>query len=205
MPVALARDYLRGLRLPLSKLADQNGCHIRQVLFVYMLGCEKQGEQYYVCSYCRPLLNNNKMPSRCILNGLETVPVPPELSNIDPLSCQLIQRAKAFQAIIRLGTYTGKVPAYNSLKACKGTMFFLPLPISNTFETLDAGRGRERQSLPDPELYIILNGKHIKNKVVWQTLVHISKVTKAFQKLTDFTNFSTTIISISIVQLPPNI
>ncbi len=81
----------------------------------------------YVCQYCRPLLNSDKLPSR-VLNGLETEPVPAELSGLDPLSKQLIQRDKAFQAVVRLGTYTTKVPVYNSLQACKGTMF-LPLPL----------------------------------------------------------------------------
>ena len=39
--------------------------------------------------------------------------------------------------IVRLGTYTGKVPIYNSLQACKGTMFFLPLPLNKTLDTLN--------------------------------------------------------------------
>ena len=38
------------------------------------------------------------MPSRCVLNGLEVDPVPQELESLDPLSKQMIQRAKAFQA-----------------------------------------------------------------------------------------------------------
>ena len=81
----------------------------------------------WVCQFCRPLLNKDKMPCRCFLNGLESEPIPAELANLDALSKQLIQRAKVFQTIVRLGTYTAKVPKYNSLKACKGTMFFLPL------------------------------------------------------------------------------
>ena len=48
-----------------------------------------------------------------------------------------------------------KVPAYNSLKACKGNMFFLPLPFSKTLETLENVEG----VLADPELYIIVNNK----------------------------------------------
>ena len=76
------------------------------------------------------------MPSRCILNGLFTEPMPKELEALDPLSKQLIQRGKAFQAVVRLGTHTGKVPTYNSLKACKGTMFFLPLPLIRHYKPL---------------------------------------------------------------------
>jgi len=66
------------------------------------------------------------MPSRCILNGLYTIPVPDELVKLNTLETQLIQRAKCLQTVVRLGTYTGKVPIYNALKAAKGTMFFLP-------------------------------------------------------------------------------
>ena len=40
------------------------------------------------------------MPPRCVLNGLQTSPIPRELSVLDELS---IQRAKAFQTVVRLG------------------------------------------------------------------------------------------------------
>ena len=83
-------------------------------------------DSLFVCQYCRPCLNSNSMPSRCILNGLVTEPVPDELAHLDALSKQLIQKAKAFQTVVRLGTITAKVPIYNSLQACKGTMFFFP-------------------------------------------------------------------------------
>ena len=84
-------------------------------------------EVLFMCKYCKPIIRKNKLPPR-ILNGLQTVPIPSELADLDSLSRQLIQRAKCYQTIVRLGTYTAKVPIYNSLKACKGTMFFLPLP-----------------------------------------------------------------------------
>ena len=66
-------------------------------------------KKHYVCQYCRPMLNSDRMPNRCILNGLKTEPVPEELEMLDPLSKQIIQRGKAFQAIFRLGNYTGNV------------------------------------------------------------------------------------------------
>ena len=149
----------------------------------------------WVCQYCRVLLNKDKMPCRCLLNGLQTEPVPVELANLDPLSKQLIQRAKAFQAIVRLGTYTAKVPKYNSLKVCKGTMFFLPLPLEKTLETLgevkppgvegslDSMDGERTTHLPHPELYILVNGKPSKLKVVWHTLVNVDVLKAAIHKL----------------------
>ena len=119
-------------------------------------------DDLYVCSYCRQYLNKNTMPSRCILNGLITEPVPDELKGLDALSKQLIQRAKAFQTVVRLGTYSGNQPAHNSLQACKGIMFYLPLPLNKTFETVTGVEGNA--SLPDPQLYVIVNGAQLKIK-----------------------------------------
>ena len=127
------------------------------------------------------------MPCRCILNGLITEPVPKELQVLDPLSKQLIQRGKAFQALFRLGTYTGKVPHYNALKACKGTVFFLPLPLEKTLKTIDEVHnnksGEGLAGLPDPELYIIINGKPSRNKILWQSVVNVEHVKAAVEKL----------------------
>ena len=39
------------------------------------------------------------MPARCVVNRLFTEPVPDELKSLDALSKQLIQQAKAFQAL----------------------------------------------------------------------------------------------------------
>ena len=115
-----------------------------------------------------------------------TEPMPTELERLDPLSKQLIQRGKAFQTVVRLGTYTGKVPSYNSLKACKGTMFFLPLPLDKTLKTIEEVancKGMFPVRLPDPELYIVVSGKPSKQKVLWQSLVNIAHVRAAIQKL----------------------
>ena len=135
------------------------------------------------------------MPCRYFLNGLESEPIPAELANLDALSKQLIQRAKAFQTIVRLGTYTAKVPKYNSLKACKGTMFFLPLPLEKTLETLgevrqpdvagslDSPDGESTTHLPHPELYILVNGKPSKLNVVWRSLINVDALKGAIHKL----------------------
>ena len=141
-------------------------------------------DSLFVCTYCRPILNSNNIPNRCVLNGLELDEVPVELSGLDALSKQLIQRAKAFQTVVRLGTYTGKVPTYNSLKACDGAMFFLPLPFEKAVQTLEEiGSSSSSVDLPPPELYIIINGKPSKQKVMWRSLVDINAIKAAVQKL----------------------
>ena len=139
----------------------------------------------YMCNYCKPVIKKNKLPARCVLNGLQLDTIPPELAQLDSLSRQLIQRAKCYQTVVRLGTYTAKVPVYNSLKACKGTMFFLPLPLRKTLETLDQVKHTSdaKLALPNPELYIIVNGRPTKSKVVWRTLVDVNAVKTAIKRL----------------------
>ena len=53
-------------------------------------------------------------------------------------------------------------------------MFFSP----HALQTLEEVAG---EALPDPELYLIVNGVPSKNKVVWQSIVEQLKV--AIQKL----------------------
>ena len=55
---------------------------------------------YYVCQHCRPLLNDNCLPATCVLNGLYAEEIPKELSKLNPLGRQLVQRVKPFQTII---------------------------------------------------------------------------------------------------------
>ena len=104
------------------------------------------------------------------------------VKNLNPLSLQLIQRAKCFQTVVRLGTYTGKVPSYNSLKAIKGAMFHLPLPLEKRMAILDEV-GIASPNLPKPELYIIVNGQPTKSNTVWQTLVDVNRIKAALLKL----------------------
>ena len=94
---------------------------------------------------------------------------------------KLIQTAKAFQTIVRLDTYSSKVPAFNALQACKGCMFFLPLPLNHTLDTLSEVQPDGVVALPDPQLFIIVNGVPTKNKIVWQTLVDVNAIKEAIR------------------------
>ena len=60
-------------------------------------------------------------------------------------------------------------------------MFFLPLPIKKPLETLN--EAELSKSFPDPEIYIILNGKPTKKRIVWRILVDVNKVKRAVDKL----------------------
>uniref|UniRef100_A0A1X7TVM3 DUF6570 domain-containing protein n=1 Tax=Amphimedon queenslandica TaxID=400682 RepID=A0A1X7TVM3_AMPQE len=136
----------------------------------------------YIGNHCKPIIRKNEVPARCMLNGLKCEPLPKELENLDPLRCQLIQRAQCFQTIVRLGTHTLKVPTYNFLKALKGAMFYLPLPLEKTMDTLNEV-GIDSNHLPNPELYIIINGQPTKSNNVWRSLVDVNKIKAALTKL----------------------
>ena len=166
-------------------ISDDLGSEVWERLKSFILQQNPSAFDMFMCKYCKPLIRNNKLPARCVLNGLQLDPVPPELAKLDTLSKQLIQRAKCYQTVVRLGTYTGKVPVYNSLKACKGTMFFLPLPLNKTLETLDQVQptSNVKTALPNPELFIIVNGKPTKSNTVWRTLVDVNAVKSAIQTL----------------------
>ena len=63
-------------------------------------------------------------------------------------------------------------------------MFFLPLPLNKTWNTLsevELGRTDLLVALPDPQLYIIVNGVPTKDKIVWQTLVDVNAVKLAIK------------------------
>ena len=64
-----------------------------QILKAYMYMCDTDAmeKRHYICQYCRPILNTNNMPNRCVLNGLEVEPIPVELQNLDPLSKQHVK------------------------------------------------------------------------------------------------------------------
>ena len=61
-------------------------------------------------------------------------------------------------------------------------MFFLPLPLRRTLETLDDVK-QKPCVLPDQELYIIVNGKPTKCNTVWCSLVNVNLIKTAISTL----------------------
>ena len=60
-------------------------------------------------------------------------------------------------------------------------MLFLSLPFDQTLQTLE--EVGENTTLASPELYIIVNGRPTKSKVVWRTLVDVNHIKAAVSKL----------------------
>ena len=61
-------------------------------------------------------------------------------------------------------------------------MFFLPLPMHKTMETLSDVEEAE-VILSNTELYIIVNCKPTKDKLVWRSLVDVNDIKVALKKL----------------------
>ena len=78
------------------------------------------------------------------------------------------------------------MPTYNSLKECKGREFFLLLPLNKMIDQVKRSSSGET-ALPDPELYIIVNGKPTSSNIIWRTLINVEDIRKAIQKLHGFT------------------
>ena len=89
------------------KLSDNLSTDVWPRLKQYILDHNPTVDQQtlYMCNYCKSAIKRDKLPPRCVLNGLETIPIPPELARLDGLSSQLIQRAKCYQTVVRVGTY----------------------------------------------------------------------------------------------------
>ena len=62
-------------------------------------------------------------------------------------------------------------------------MFFLPLPLKRTLETLDDVKQMKPCVLPDQELYIIVNRKPTKSNMVWCSLVNVNHIKTAISTL----------------------
>ena len=141
-----------------SGMWKQLQCHIAK------RNQEEDFDSLWLFQHCRMKLNENQMPSQCVLNGLETDPISSELTALESLSKQLIQRAKFFKLLCILVHTLQEYQKYNSLKACKGTMFFLPLPLSKTLETLEEVKPSSQIASKEP--------CHTLSSTSWSTVGH---------------------------------
>ena len=62
----------------------------------------------FICKYCLNYFRQGKLPPRCILNGLQFGIIPQQIATLNPFEKNLIQRAKCFQTVNRMGTVAKK-------------------------------------------------------------------------------------------------
>ncbi|KAJ8669536.1 hypothetical protein QAD02_000795 [Eretmocerus hayati] len=135
----------------------------------------------FVCNSCSLHLKKNQLPSLCILNNLLTDEVPEEIGRLNRFEKMLIQRAKAFQCIVKLETVQKKnIPHHMKLDQVKGRTFHLPLPLEGTLEKLC--KDTDPINL-NHEIFVLVRSNPTKNKVVWEDYVDIKKIWTALEWL----------------------
>ena len=127
------------------------------------------------------------------MNGLDFGGVvPEEIRLLNTYEKVLIQRAKCFQTVTRMGTVAKKhLPSTHRIQKVHGTTFHLPLPLEETLKKLP----EPHQPLADTsELYILLRSIPTKSKIIWQNLVDVHKVYRALQKLKEINHLYSAIV-----------
>ena len=155
--------------------------------------------KFFVCQYCRTCLNVNQLPNRCNLNSLLTEPIPPEVSSLNILERQLIPESDSFSNHHTLRHSYRQGSSYLQChKGLQGHIFFLPIPFDKTLDLLNSIEAPEDLAselysiLPDPHIFILLDGKPTKDKVVWQSMVDVDNMKGAVKRLEELTGFTKT-------------
>ena len=72
------------------KLSDKLSSEVwpRLTFFITQTNVHVHGT-LYICNYCKPLIKKYILPPRCvIINGLQNISIPTEISKLDPLRVQ---------------------------------------------------------------------------------------------------------------------
>ncbi|KAG8187778.1 hypothetical protein JTE90_018777 [Oedothorax gibbosus] len=135
----------------------------------------------YICTYCLAYFRRQKMPPTCLVNELYIEPVPEEIISLNYHEKLLIQRAKAFQTVIKMGTVSCKNKPRSFLnQKVSGKDISTPIPLEKTLERLPKP---EQAIITDQDLYVIVRGIPTNQKKLWQSLVNLSSVNKALKWL----------------------
>ncbi|KAJ8688062.1 hypothetical protein QAD02_023857 [Eretmocerus hayati] len=138
-------------------------------------------ETGFICDHCSKYLKVNRLPSLCILNNLQTDTVPEEIRTLNRFEKMLIQRAKAFQCVVKLETVQKKnIPHHMKLDQVKGRTFHLPLPLEATLEKLC--KDTDPLNL-NHELFVLVRSNPTKKGVIWEDYVDINKIWTALRWL----------------------
>ncbi|KAL1447888.1 hypothetical protein WDU94_006568 [Cyamophila willieti] len=138
--------------------------------------------QEHICKNCLTKFRGNAMPASCIMNDLESPSVPLEISSLNNYEKLLIQRAKAFQTVVRMGSVSGQRRHQNLLQKVVGRTFHLPLPIEETLKKLPSPT---EAILRHQELFVTIRGLPNKSKKIWQSNVDVKKLYAALRWLKD--------------------
>ncbi|XP_074111642.1 uncharacterized protein LOC141535587 [Cotesia typhae] len=186
--------------IELSKLCQPISNEIWNNLINFINEQDKTMNSDFICKYCLQKIRSGSMPPTCLLNNMYVGKIPNEIFALNEYEKVLIQRAKAFQVVQRLGTVAKKnLPHTMRIQKLKGQTFHLPLPIEETLKKIC--------STTDPlnkhhELYIVMRSIPTKSNVIWEKMVSLENV---FRVLTWLKRNNTLYSEIELPQCPQNL
>ena len=70
-------------RISVTKAKNMKGSVWNRLLSFKLLNDPSplENKVLYICTNCKPIIKNDKVPGRCVLNGLQCEPIPNELKN----------------------------------------------------------------------------------------------------------------------------
>ncbi|XP_014299180.2 uncharacterized protein LOC103578710 [Microplitis demolitor] len=160
----------------LSKLHNPISGEIWNDLIQFINEKDPTMNSNFICNYCLKKIRSKTIPPTCLLNNMYVGTIPNEIVALNEYEKLLIQRAKSFQVVQRLGTVAKKnLPHTMKIQKLKGQIFHLPLPIEETFKKIC--------STTDPinknhELYIVIRSIPTKSNAIWENLVNLETVFK---------------------------
>lgn len=132
----------------------------------------------FICDYCYDKFNREKkLPPTCFLNKLDIEQPPLCITRLNEYEEMLIQRAKAFQVVTRMGAVSGKNrPRQEMMQKVIGKTFHLPLPLEKTLEKMPSP---QQPIAPHQDLYILVRGLPSKQKLIFESFVNVNHVYEA--------------------------
>jgi len=117
------------------KLQAQKDIPICRDLMAYVE--QRKINPQYICHYCEEKFRNGFMPAYCVLNNLFVNDVSEVISSLNTIEKILIQRVKAFQTVVKMGTVSNKkIPERSKIQKVKGRTFHLSLLLQQTLNKI---------------------------------------------------------------------
>jgi hypothetical protein len=127
-----------------------------------------------ICKQCYTCIGTETVGRQMVENGLGVDEIPIELDVLNQYELMLVSLVKAFYSCVRLKPLKGNVPVNMQLKATRGNVAHLRIPLE---ETLDHVMKTVEPVACNPgEFLTIFVDVPTKAKVVWRNVVNIEKV-----------------------------
>ena len=127
-----------------------------------------------ICKQCYAAMQTGAVAGPMVINAMGVDEVPKELADLNQYEKMLVSLAKAFYSCIRLKPLGRKVPIPFQLKATRGNMAQLRIPLEETVNHVM--KTVEPVANNPGEFMVIYADVRTRAKTVWRNLVRVDKV-----------------------------